>query len=171
MDAVFTQWPQGATVYRCPLSGCKWSHTEPRPTSHAGDGATIEESVTNALRAHFAALEAIVRAHLETHPLAEWAQEVRMLRDQISSSAPVAEVDALPGWEPMKGVTPGGRIVNLTAGQARTVRFVGEWARNRHPVPVVLPNMGRAGGKSVTLATIARYDALGWPDDLPGASE
>jgi hypothetical protein len=80
---------------------------------------------------------------------------------------PDAAPCALPGWEPMKGVTPDGRIVDLTVEQARTVRLVGEWARNRHPVPVVLPNMGRAGGKSVILATVARYDALGWPADLP----
>jgi hypothetical protein len=97
-DADPAPWPQQATVYGCPLSGCKWSHTEPHPTQYGGEGATIEECVTNTLRVHFAEVEAVVQAHLETHPLLEWVQEVTRLRDQIASTAPAAPVKR-PAWD------------------------------------------------------------------------
>jgi hypothetical protein len=87
MDAAFTQWPQRATVYGCPLSDCKWAHAEPHPTAYDGEGATIEECVTNALTAHLAEVESVVKAHLETHSLLEWVTEVMRLREQAATPA------------------------------------------------------------------------------------
>lgn len=83
MDSVIIQWPERATLYGCPIPDCKWTHTAPHPTVYEG-GATIEESVTNTLRVHYADIESALRAHLETHSLVEWVREVMRLRSELA---------------------------------------------------------------------------------------
>jgi hypothetical protein len=65
----------------------------------------------------------------------------------------------------MRGVTPDGRIVELTPDQALLVLAIGQWATANKQI--VLPMASRGDGKSVILATVAEYDKRGWPDDLP----
>jgi len=70
------EFPPGAKIISyCPL--CSWQHHDgPLPE---GSGATADEVAADILAKHFAALEEISRAHLETHSLLEWAQEVTRL--------------------------------------------------------------------------------------------
>jgi hypothetical protein len=86
------QWPPGAKIISyCPLSTCSWQHHDgPLPE---GFGATIDEVVTDVLAKHFAALEEICQAHLGTHPLLEWVQEVMRLREQAAGAVTVSRDD------------------------------------------------------------------------------
>jgi len=74
------QWPPAARVVSyCPLSSCSWQHEDPPLPD--GSGQTTDEIVADIMTKHFTALEEIVKAHLETHSLLEWVQEVRRLSD------------------------------------------------------------------------------------------
>lgn len=64
----------------------------------------------------------------------------------------------------MKGRDGCGNEIELTPGQEIYVRLVRDWAQGFGML--VLPYMGRQGGKSVLLATVAEYDRRGWPEDL-----
>lgn len=64
----------------------------------------------------------------------------------------------------MKGITPAGEIIELTPLQADLVNDVRRWARSDSIL--ALPHIGRQGGKSVILSTVAEYDKRGWPKDL-----
>jgi hypothetical protein len=76
------EWPPGTRVVSCcPLSKCLWQYEDPLPP--CGAGATIDEAVRDALAKHFAAVEDVVRTHLETHPLLEWVQEVTALQADL----------------------------------------------------------------------------------------
>jgi hypothetical protein len=59
-----------------------------------GSGTTAEEIVFSAVASHLAGVEAVVREHLETHPLEEWAREVMRLRDAVPAPAP--DLTAVP---------------------------------------------------------------------------
>jgi hypothetical protein len=93
MDAVFTQWPQRATVYGCPIAACTWAHTMPYQDPCADGAATIEEASANAVRTHFTEAESVVRAHLETHSLLEWVTEITRLREQGAGMVTVRRDD------------------------------------------------------------------------------
>lgn len=67
----------------------------------------------------------------------------------------------------MRGITPEGRIIELTPKQKAIVNDVRGWALG-HGI-LTLPYIGRQGGKSVLLATVAEYDKRGWPEDLEEA--
>lgn len=67
----------------------------------------------------------------------------------------------------MRGTTKDGRVITLSPQQERLTRAIREWATGRPNINVMLPFLGRQGGKSTLLATWAAYDELGWPDDLP----
>jgi hypothetical protein len=77
------QFPSGTKIISyCPLSECSWQHHDgPLPE---GSGATIDEAVTDILTKHFAALEEICQAHLETHSLLEWVEEVTRLGGELA---------------------------------------------------------------------------------------
>jgi hypothetical protein len=86
------QYPYGVRILSyCPLSACSWQHEDgPLPE---GSGASVDEAVTSILTEHFAALEEIVQAHLETHSLLEWVQEVMRLREHAAGAVTVSRDD------------------------------------------------------------------------------
>jgi hypothetical protein len=73
-----TELPWPVTRYECPISTCSWTRDD---TGISGviDG---EDGIFPAMRKHAALIEAVVREHLETHPLLDWAKEVSRLREQ-----------------------------------------------------------------------------------------
>lgn len=77
------------TRRRCPLGSCDWYHDEPGPWIEAADwveptGDDLEQAggdwqaavVLATLRADMQRTEAVLRAHVKTHPLQEWVAEV-----------------------------------------------------------------------------------------------
>ena len=88
MDNPVTQFPPGARILlHCPLL-CGWQYEE---TALPPGGPFADH--WDALRLHFAAAEDVVRAHLETHSLLEWVQEVMRLRDQAAGTVTVNRDD------------------------------------------------------------------------------
>jgi hypothetical protein len=80
MDEPASGFPSGTRVIsHCPVSACGWQHEEPPPSFEGAEGLTVEDLAADATRRHFAALEEVVKAHLETHSPLEWVQEVRRL--------------------------------------------------------------------------------------------
>jgi hypothetical protein len=69
----------------CPL--CDWHHdsTEPALTMPQS-GMSVEEHAHQSLTAHYAVLEVVVREHLETHPLIDWAKKVNQLQQCLASA-------------------------------------------------------------------------------------
>ena len=74
------------TRMHCPISSCEWHHDDPGPSA-AGAFATDPNAV---MTAHVMNMEGIVREHLETHPLIEWAREVMRLRNENQQGGRVA---------------------------------------------------------------------------------
>lgn len=75
-------FPGQVTRYGCPIGSCDWTHDDGGPSIPA---AYIPEGLPDpgvVATAHAMNLEGIVREHLETHPLIEWAREVARLRDE-----------------------------------------------------------------------------------------
>lgn len=83
-------YPHQVTRYYCPIGACDWWHDAPGPSPADGTGTTTDEIVFSAVASHLAGVEVVIRAHLETHPLEEWAREVTSLR------APVPGLTAAP---------------------------------------------------------------------------
>lgn len=68
----------------------------------------------------------------------------------------------------MRGWTPAGDEVELTAFQERIVKSAIDWlASAGGGSHFILPDIGRHGGKSIIIATIAEYDRRWRGDDLP----
>lgn len=85
--------PPPATRYSCLIGSCPW---------HLDDsGVTIGPYVPGEdlpdpgemLKAHIAVVESRIKAHLETHPLEEWAAEVSRLRSLLDAAAAVNRPD------------------------------------------------------------------------------
>jgi hypothetical protein len=72
------------TRYECPIGSCEWTRDDTGPEVGEGAGGTIEEAAASALRAYLLRAETAVRAHLETHSLLEWVQELARLRDGVN---------------------------------------------------------------------------------------
>jgi hypothetical protein len=69
-------------VYECPLAACPWKGTGPPPEQ---DEAIVSEAdIWRFIRDRAMAAEEVVRAHLETHSLLEWAREVAALRGELN---------------------------------------------------------------------------------------
>lgn len=66
----------------------------------------------------------------------------------------------------MIGWTPAGEEVELTPFQERIVRRAIDWLANGNE-HLIFPAMGRQGGKSIIVATIAEYDRRWRGDGLP----
>jgi hypothetical protein len=78
------QYPPGSRIISyCPLPACSWQHED--PVLPEGSGATMDEAVADITAKHFVGLEKIVKAHLETHALLEWVQELARLRDAVNA--------------------------------------------------------------------------------------
>jgi hypothetical protein len=70
------------TRYLCPIGACRWFHDRPPADASAlgpwqGD---LESTVAETLRREAATIDAVIRAHCETHPLIEWIAEVQRER-------------------------------------------------------------------------------------------
>ncbi len=76
------------TRYHCPIGSCCWAHDAPGPDPASGTGTTVDEIVFSTVAGHLAGIEAIVREHLETHSLEEWAREVMRLRGLVPAPVP-----------------------------------------------------------------------------------
>jgi len=72
------------TIYECPLAACPWKGTGPPPPP--GEAITSDADIWRFLRDRAMAAEEVVRAHLETHTLLEWAQEVMRLREELTAT-------------------------------------------------------------------------------------
>jgi hypothetical protein len=129
------EWSPPVTRHHCPL--CDWHTDDPGPDAEALRVAVYPEALA---RQHAAVVEAVLRGHLKTHPLEEWAAEVTRLREQ--AAVPAADLTADLEWLLAAGldvqVTPcggAGRCCGDTAG-----RFA---VRAAKPDPVaVLPLPG-----------------------------
>jgi hypothetical protein len=75
--------PAGTTVYFCPL--CGWSHPQLPPTEQELMEAAADPIVTY-LHRKFRDVEAAVEAHLNTHGLLDWLNEVSRLRSELDAS-------------------------------------------------------------------------------------
>ena len=69
--------PAGTAIYSCPLEACEWTFTE-LPLTEAGierpgDGTAV-------LLRHVMAAEEEAKAHMETHGIVEWVQEIGRLQ-------------------------------------------------------------------------------------------
>lgn len=74
-------FPQQVTRYECPIDGCEWTYNDPGPApEETAARATTDEAVWGTVSAYFIALEAVVREHMLTHPLLDWAREVDRLQ-------------------------------------------------------------------------------------------
>lgn len=69
------------TIYECPLAACPWKGTDPPPPP--GEAITSDADIWRFIRDRAMAAEEVVRAHLETHSLLEWAQEIMRLRGEL----------------------------------------------------------------------------------------
>jgi hypothetical protein len=72
------------TVYECPLAACPWKGTDPPP--ERDEVIASEADVWRVMRDRAVAAEEVVRAHLETHSLLEWVQEVMRLRGELTAT-------------------------------------------------------------------------------------
>jgi hypothetical protein len=83
-------FPPGTGLFiRCPLSACQWQHD---------DVPLVEGTFSDAWEALLAqnvALEDVIRTHLETHTLLEWAREVTRLQTQLEAQARDAPIAAV----------------------------------------------------------------------------
>jgi len=70
------------TIYECPLAACPWEGTDPPPPP--GEAITSDADVWRFIGDRAMAAEEVVRAHLETHSLLEWVQELARLRNGIN---------------------------------------------------------------------------------------
>lgn len=86
-------YPNQVTRYRCPIGTCEWSHDDQGPAAST-IGMAFTDGLESAARAYFTGVEEVIRAHLETHPLEEWAREVAQLRAQVPAPAP--DLTAVP---------------------------------------------------------------------------
>jgi hypothetical protein len=73
------------TRYLCPL--CDWHHDQPeaRPTMPP-PGVSIPEHAEQTLMTEYTASETVIREHLETHPLIEWARKVASLQRNLAGA-------------------------------------------------------------------------------------
>lgn len=76
------------TRYHCPLGACDWAHDDPGPA------VEIDSDPEALALSHAVAIDGIIREHLETHPLEEWAAEV--VRHSGLAPAPVPDLAAVP---------------------------------------------------------------------------
>ena len=79
------------TVYECPLAACPWKHADVPPS-----GTTViasDDDIWRVIRDRLMAAEEVIRTHLETHPLLEWATEVMRLRSQAAGTVIVNRDD------------------------------------------------------------------------------
>ena len=90
-----SELPAGTAIYHCPLEACEWTHAEPPPGAEiaeapsplAGDARTLEEAIAEstfaAMRDWLMGAERILTAHLKTHSLLEWVEEISRLNGRI----------------------------------------------------------------------------------------
>jgi len=88
----------GAVFYECPLPDCGWTHGEfpPAPGNLEPMAATFDRATVMLARQFARGAEQGIRAHLETHELVEWVQEVSRLRAEVGGLRGVA--DAAAKW-------------------------------------------------------------------------
>jgi hypothetical protein len=85
------EWTPPVTQYHCLISSCPWTAEYPGP-DFAGDG-TSERVLPGELPGRIAGLvNAVLRAHLETHPLEQWVGELGRLRE-LTGPAPDLTAD------------------------------------------------------------------------------
>lgn len=96
--------PAGTAVYHCPLEACEWTHAEPppgtgiteAPSSPAGNARTLDEAIAESTFATFSdwlmGVERVLKAHLKTHSLLEWAEEVGRLQRAEADALRVAAI-------------------------------------------------------------------------------
>lgn len=77
--------------YQCPLA-CGWTRKQGVPVCNYALGTT-EEIVQDALMKSYAADEILIREHLETHGLLEWARALQAARDERDRWKRQAETD------------------------------------------------------------------------------
>ena len=87
--------PVGSAVWHCPLSSCGWTYAQPPPGSEiaevpsapAGNAGTLGEAIEQGafavVRDWYLGAERVIEAHLKTHSLVEWAQEVQWLHEAL----------------------------------------------------------------------------------------
>lgn len=82
MSSQPSTWAPPATRFFCPVSRCDWTHDDPGPVlpAYAADPAALS-------LAHALEMESVIREHLETHPLIEWARELAKARSEKDAQA------------------------------------------------------------------------------------
>lgn len=96
--------PAGTTIYGCPLEACEWTHAEPppgtvmaeAPSPPAGNAATLDEAITESafatVRDWLTGADRVAGAHLKTHSLIEWVQEVGRLQRDVTDAHRVVAI-------------------------------------------------------------------------------
>jgi hypothetical protein len=116
------------TVYfECPLPKCDWrmqgTPVDQIPIVGPFDGTTYEAmvgaGVRNGMLAAKAAEEKTLRAHLDTHPIEEWARAVVELDTRVRKLARAGEVVAEA--ERWKVVIPAGTLKCISETDARRI--------------------------------------------------
>jgi hypothetical protein len=69
--------PRQVTRLECPIGRCPWTYDDPGPS-----GTAAFADVAALMTAHAMDVEGVVREHLETHPLIEWARELARVRGE-----------------------------------------------------------------------------------------
>ena len=82
ISSVTYQFPSGSMLYRCPL--CPWGHWQ-RPLTTEELIATYSLPAIEVEMQRTLAVESAVEAHLKTHTLLEWVQEVGRLRSELEA--------------------------------------------------------------------------------------
>jgi hypothetical protein len=97
--------PAGTTLYHCPLPECGWTLAQPPPDPFAPvpviTGESLDETIGRAsmaiMREWYAETEQALEAHLGTHTLLEWMQEIdrlnRLLAKVGTPTGATVEVD------------------------------------------------------------------------------
>lgn len=88
------EMPQQGIRHECPIGLCPWIYDDLGPS-----GLTVDvDQVRSLLLTHASAVESVVRAHLESHPLEEWVREVMRLRKQAAGTLGHALSSGHPGY-------------------------------------------------------------------------
>lgn len=94
--------PAGTTIYHCPLEACEWTYAQPPPGTEiaempsvpVGYAATLDEAISQGVFATMTdwlgGADRVLEAHLKTHSLLEWVQEVTALRNDLGLLLAVA---------------------------------------------------------------------------------
>lgn len=85
------QRPAGAVIYSCPLEACEWTHAE-LPLTEAEIAATMGADPAAVLLRHVMPAEVAAEAHMRSHSLLEWVQEVGRLGREVSDAESVVAI-------------------------------------------------------------------------------